>query len=337
MTDLPELVILDIGHGNSAVLRDTNGVVIIDCACGPTLIDLLEQLGITTVTHILISHADADHIAGITTLLYSEKVSVQSIYLNPDAVKKSEIWEDFRTAVRFARQRGKKVETHTELTSTLRGVLNVGLVNINILGPTPELAMSGVGGHDSDGRRLTANSMSVVIRLEHEGQGVALLAGDIDVLGLIHLRNEGVDLSANVLVFPHHGGNPGSGAATDFAREVCKYVNPSAIIFSNDRSRFLNPREGIVRGVKDVVPKAHIICTQLSVQCATELPLADYKHLENLPAKGRAGTTNQCCGGTIVLSIDGSRSTIRPLIDAHAHFVATHTTTPICLRAFQRE
>ena len=31
MRDLPELLILDVGHGNCAILRDTMAVTIIDC------------------------------------------------------------------------------------------------------------------------------------------------------------------------------------------------------------------------------------------------------------------------------------------------------------------
>jgi hypothetical protein len=43
MMDLPELIILDVGHGNSAVLRDGASVVVIDCAPGSTLLDTLIQ------------------------------------------------------------------------------------------------------------------------------------------------------------------------------------------------------------------------------------------------------------------------------------------------------
>ena len=47
--DFPELTILDIGHGNCAVLKDTEGVIIIDCADGATLIHTLSHLSIQEI------------------------------------------------------------------------------------------------------------------------------------------------------------------------------------------------------------------------------------------------------------------------------------------------
>jgi hypothetical protein len=46
MMDLPKLFILDVAHGNCAILQDTEGTVIIDCAHGDTLIETLRQLNI---------------------------------------------------------------------------------------------------------------------------------------------------------------------------------------------------------------------------------------------------------------------------------------------------
>jgi beta-lactamase superfamily II metal-dependent hydrolase len=58
MTDLPRLIILDVAHGNCAVLQDLEGTVVIDCAHGYTLIDTLRQLEISQIDRIIISHAD---------------------------------------------------------------------------------------------------------------------------------------------------------------------------------------------------------------------------------------------------------------------------------------
>ena len=93
MMDLPELIILDVGHGNCAVLRDTEGVIVIDCPCGNTLKEILKYREIQEISHILISHADADHIAGIVDLLLDENFRIHNIHLNPDAIKKSYIWQ----------------------------------------------------------------------------------------------------------------------------------------------------------------------------------------------------------------------------------------------------
>ena len=57
MMTLPELIILDVGHGGCAILKDTNDAVIIDCAPGSTLIETLDHLKIREISSILISHA----------------------------------------------------------------------------------------------------------------------------------------------------------------------------------------------------------------------------------------------------------------------------------------
>jgi beta-lactamase superfamily II metal-dependent hydrolase len=102
MMDLPELVVLDVGHGNCAILRDTKAVTVIDCPPALTLLETLERLGISTIDQVLISHADVDHVGGLVNLL--EDVIVRNIYINPDADKKSKIWKDTRIALGLAEE-----------------------------------------------------------------------------------------------------------------------------------------------------------------------------------------------------------------------------------------
>ncbi|BBC26949.1 MBL fold metallo-hydrolase [Pseudanabaena sp. ABRG5-3] len=69
MTLPPDLLILDVGQGNCTLLRNTEGTIVIDCPSGTTLIETIEELKIQEISHLLISHADEDHIGGISTLL----------------------------------------------------------------------------------------------------------------------------------------------------------------------------------------------------------------------------------------------------------------------------
>lgn len=140
MMDLPELIILDVGHGNCAVIRDTEDVIVIDCSHGVTLIETLEYQSIREISHILISHADEDHISGIINLLLNEEIIIHNVHLNPDSLKKTQIWQDLRIALKDARQRFK-TEVSTELTITNTGKLNLGSVEIEVLAPTPELML----------------------------------------------------------------------------------------------------------------------------------------------------------------------------------------------------
>jgi competence protein ComEC len=53
----PSLVVLDVGHGNAAVLFDSGGLIVIDAGKGGVLIDFLREQGITEVDILLVSHA----------------------------------------------------------------------------------------------------------------------------------------------------------------------------------------------------------------------------------------------------------------------------------------
>src|SRR5256885_5882175 len=55
------LAILDVGHGNSAVLVDAEAAVIIDTGRGDQLRQYLHEQGIGKIDLIILSHADADH------------------------------------------------------------------------------------------------------------------------------------------------------------------------------------------------------------------------------------------------------------------------------------
>ncbi len=130
MIDLPELIILDVGHGNCAILRDTKTVTVIDCPPALTLLETLERLGISTVDQVLISHADLDHIGGLVNLL--EDVTVRNVYINPDADKKSRTWKDIRIALGLAEDRG--TEIHVGLTTQLTKKINSGQIDVDGMG-----------------------------------------------------------------------------------------------------------------------------------------------------------------------------------------------------------
>lgn len=325
--EYPELVILDVGHGNCALLRDTEGVVLIDCPPGSVLPETLNYLGIEEISHVLISHADQDHIAGILQLLLSKSIRVNNIHLNSDWLRDTEIWRDVCSALGDARRRSG-VNIEVQLTTSTTGRHNVGQVNIQVLAPVPELAAAGVGGRDLEGRRLRANSISAVISLVYNTRRVAILAGDLDQVGLDNLLKEDVGLQADILVFPHHGGRPGSGASSKiFAQQLCKLVQPKLVVFSIDRSLHNNPNDEIMEGVLSSVPDAHIVCTQLSEKCSVTLPSEISSHLNELPAKGIA--SKKCCGGTILVEIGKEANTYTPSLDAHRNFIAQYPNS-IC-------
>ncbi|MEO8970433.1 MAG: MBL fold metallo-hydrolase [Ktedonobacteraceae bacterium] len=326
MIETPELLILDVGHGNCAILRDTEAVTVIDCPPTSTLLDTLAFLEIDVIHNVLISHADYDHAAGLPVLL--QAITVRNVYINPDANKKSRAWREIRVALELAHKNGTQI--YPSLTSNLPTKIISGQVEIEILAPSLGVALGGSGGQDLEGRNLTSNAMSVVIGLVHDTHRIALLPGDMDEVGLDNLLRKHEQIEAQILVFPHHGGNPGTTHGQQFAQKLCDAVHPRLVVFSHGRNRLLNPRKDIMQGVHMAVPYAHVMCTQLSCHCAIALPTSEYTHLTSAPASGY--TSNSCCGGTISITLNGEQTSYAPLLAAHRAFVGNKIATPLCLQ-----
>jgi competence protein ComEC len=331
--DSPKLVVLDVGHGSSAVLHDTRGVVVIDAGLRSTLDDYLQSSRTTDVVALLISHSDADHLAGASNVLLSEYIRVSAVYLNPDSDKASVAFLAFRRALAASRERNGTA-VFTQLTSTTGKTISVGDATIEVLAPGISLATAGNGGTDLKGRRIKPNTMSAVVRISLRERHVALLTGDMDETALEHFLEENKDVTAEVLVFPHHGGLPGPGDPKVFATSLAKAVNPDVILFSTGRGKKnVNPHPDIVAALIEACPAAHIGCTQLSTQCSANAPTAG-KHLSSLPSAG-AGA-GKCCMGTIEIDI-GSSKNFLPVLNEHLEFVKKSVPTALCLQKTRSE
>ena len=326
---LPNLVILDVGHGNCAVLSDGDEAFVVDAACRETLLMYLETRGITQIAAVLISHADADHIAGVMGLLLCPSIKVERIYVNPDSIKKTEIWTDFRYTIAEVR-RAKGTVVHTELTTTNSPEFSRKDYRIEVLSPTPEVAMAGVGSVDLEERSLSPNAMSAVIRILSTSGPEALLPGDIDAVGLSNLLRECPQPCARILVFPHHGGVPRGADEYGFARDLCQAVKPSVVVFSIGRGKHDTPRPQIVRGVRAGAPDAYIACTQLSMHCAASLPHGADEHLGDRPSRGRV--SNSCCAGSIEFSLGAEPLSHEPSAEAHSRFIEMAASSALCRR-----
>ena len=323
------LYILDVGHGNSAVLIDDTSVVVIDAGPGTALLEFLTQEGISKIDVLLISHADKDHIKGVISLLESG-INLGIVQLNTNSEKDTDIWEDMIFELDRENKKGK-LQFNVGLTKNDTGKFDKGKIHIEVLAPTPYLAAKGPGSTDRHSRTLTSNSVSAVIRLTTDGSPVVLLAGDIDNTGLLNLLEEEVDLCSPIAVFPHHGGSVGKGTdSVTFTKKFCKAVNPDVVIFSNGRGEHATPREEVTQTIRKVLPKTRIMCTQLSENCAAELRIKELPHLTGKFARGKE--KDKCCAGTIVVALGQGDIRISPDEVSHKTFIEKAASNPLCLK-----
>lgn len=321
---MTKVILLDVGHGNCAIVRSGGATAVIDSPTGAMLLDTLRDLEVETIDTAIISHADKDHIAGILSLLTNDNIRVDQIYVNPDSQKNTRIWRDFRVAVAVAEKKGS-CRVVTGLSTTTPGTIEVGAARIAVLCPSSALALTGVGGTTAAGRRVDANTLSGVLRIDADGAGSILLAADMDEVGLVEAIEADTNLEADVLVFPHHGGLPGAGDAQAFTTRLLGAVRPDTVVFSNGRGRHDNPRLGVVETVRH--QGCAIACTQLSERCHSQ-PVDAQDFLEPLRASGR--TKGFSCAGSMTLELQPKGQRTPEYSARHWSFISERVATPMC-------
>jgi competence protein ComEC len=321
------VTILDVGHGNAAVVNTGTGIIVIDAGPRTGLLEFLTETGAPKIDALLISHADADHIAGLIGVLASNVVKIGKIRVNSDSLKGSSAWDDLAYELDL-QQRSGAIDFEPALTPSNSGDFDIDDVRIEILAPTNYIATKGPGSQDRQGRRITSNSVSAMIRVVSKAGPAALFCGDIDQVGLDSALEAKPDIMAPTLVFPHHGGNSGGAVPEDFVRQLCGSVRPQVVVFSIGRGRFGNPRDEIVQAVRNCT-KARIVCTQLSERCAPVSPKRLSTHLSPVYAAGKDG--KKCCGGSLVIRLDAPTD-LTPALDPHLQFIQTNAPSALCVK-----
>lgn len=323
---MTKVMLLDVGHGNCAIVRSGDATAVIDSPTGALLLDTLRDLEIDAVETAIISHADKDHIAGILSLLTNDKIRVGRIFVNPDGQKNTRVWRDFRVAVAVAERKGT-CTVIPSLSTAVPGELKVGSARITVLCPTVALALTAVGGTTPSGRSVNANTLSGVLRIDGEdGEGSVLLAADMDEVSLEEAIEAETSLEADILVFPHHGGLPSAADAKEFTSKLLQMVRPKTVVFSNGRGRHDNPRLEIVQRVKD--RGCAIACTQLSERCHNR-PIDAKDYLEPLRASGR--NMGLSCAGSMTLELRHKGYRPPEFATQHRSFVSERVSSPMCV------
>ena len=202
------------------------------------------------------------------------------------------------------------------------------MVTATAAGPSTYLTARGPGSTDRSGRSITSNSISAVIRLTVGASPIALLTGDLDMVGFENLLGMGGAIDAPVLVFPHHGGGVGGSNVSGFVTKLAKCVRPHVVLFSIGRTRKGTPDPQVVHHLRQAEPAARIVCTQLSQHCAKARPTFTPTHLSPVFARGRSD--GACCGGTILISLRDAPG-ITPDSANHLEFIRKAAETPLCM------
>lgn len=325
------LFVLDVGHGNCAVLISENGeqseVVVIDVGRRNTLLAFLEQQRIKRIQTVYLSHADADHIGGLVGLLASDSVSIDNVVLNSDTSKGSDAWNDLLYVVDIARTEGT-LRSEPGLFSG--DYEQVGTITIEVLAPSQYLASKGVGSRDRSSRKIYSNSISAVIRISISDNHLVILPGDIDGVGLADLLSRRADLKARIIVYPHHGGRSEGMKIREFVERLIGAVCPEIVVFSIGLGRYDTPDPETIQALKEILPNARIMCTQLSEHCSRSAhDSSQLTHLSDAFSEGQG--RGSCCAGTVMIPLRELQD-LEPGESSHLEFIRSNVESPLCLR-----
>ena len=183
-----QVVSCDVGQGDATVIAVGPGqAIVVDAGPEPAAVDrCLDQLGVTEVPWLILSHLHADHIGGLKGVLSGRRVG----NLLVSAV--TEPASGWRQVLELA---GPTPRTVAEPGM----VVAAGPVQVAVLAIRP-FTSSGLAGEDS----ADANDSSQVLRVT-TGDLRILLAGDLEEAGQGHAVATVADLTAQVLLVPHHG------------------------------------------------------------------------------------------------------------------------------------
>lgn len=266
----PVVDILDVGHGSCVVIRSADGdVVLIDAGPGGAILEYLRRENIKRIHTILVSHADADHVGGISAIL-GENITVDNVVWNGDAMKQSTLWKDLVYQIADLEKQGRAAATQNAFGG-YKILLGSDTIEITVLAPGLILRQLGAGSSLKDGRSISSNTVSVVARVTVNGEPLLLVPGDLDQIGYEQLIEsvKVAELRSKYLVLPHHGGLVGTPEQTKVTiSALVAAVDPEVVFVSNGRGKFNNPRRDVVSAVKEAGARVPIACTQLSKGCA---------------------------------------------------------------------
>ena len=213
------LDILDVGHGDSIVIRAPRGhTLVVDAGSSEAgrfrVIPFLRFEGISVLEAVVVTHPDADHLGGVIPLL--REVRVKRLLTNGTQ-------DDTMSSRQLRDLAARRHVPETALASG--GRLDVGPdVEITVLHPPRGLVQ---------GSAPASNDNSLVLKVTLGAVSV-LLCGDIEEAGLPWLLNAGYALGSTVLQVPHHGSRLGEAGAAFFHA-----VQPQVAILSVGRTHHL--------------------------------------------------------------------------------------------------
>ncbi len=230
--DVVKAYFVNVGQGNTTIIANRHGAVMIDCGgtgTGYRAIDhTMLKAGLQTVDTVYLTHLDLDHISFLEYMI--SKYGVQKI-----AVPKR---------AEYSARAGEIIES-----AKRKGIGIAYLVKDDTIRLWDKADLEVITSH-IDLSAKTENQNSVVYRFVY-GETEILFPGDLEGKGESAFLDLSADLSCDILEIPHHGSDGSSSAR--FLKRVGARV---AVISVGKDNEYGLPGKGALFRIGKFIPEA---------------------------------------------------------------------------------
>ncbi len=215
---------IDVGQGDSALIRTSAGDILIDTGDNATedaLKAYLDGCGVKDLEYVVFTHPDSDHIAGGDVVL--ENYNVKRV-IRPDYDAETKVYNTLCDLI--------KAEGAEDIRAELDSTFTVGEVKFTVLAPVKSYAKDDKNNH------------SVVLRMDY-GETSVLFTGDAEEKSEKDILNKygsqaGGMLDCDILKVGHHG------SKTSTSESFLAAVSPELAIISCGEGNKHNHPDGII-------------------------------------------------------------------------------------------
>jgi competence protein ComEC len=277
MTNTMEVTFIDVGQGDSALIRFPGGeTMLIDGGGLPggefdigehVVVPAILKKGIHQIDRLVLSHPHHDHYRGLGTV--AERFHPKELWMPNIAAPEQEFefWGDFLGRVESAGVRIKEIDAKTE-------PMDIGGVKVSILHPNGKLPAD-----------IDPNDTSIVLKLTY-GDVSFLFTGDLTEWGEQSLLRNGADPKSAILKVAHHG------SETSNSREFLRAVSPKiAVISVGQYNRYHMPDAIVLDLLEEVAAKIYRTDLQGAVTIKTDGKELKVETTVHSPRKRHASAT----------------------------------------------
>ena len=221
LEDSIEIHVIDVGQGDSILIKTPGGNILIDASTGSAENDLRKYLKserVKDIEYFFCTHPDEDHIGNADMVV--NEFNVKNIVLTD----KTSTTQTFQNLINAIKNKGDSINS---IKAKVGAKYSVGGLELKILAPLEEYE--------------DPNNASIVLRAQY-GKNVAIFTGDaeLDSEKAMLKKYSPLELKCDFLKLGHHGSN------TSTSEEWLKTTSPTLAAISCGENKYGHPSPEII-------------------------------------------------------------------------------------------